>query len=58
MLLDHENLIPYLSSISSIYISIRGHPFMTSTRKGEGSSSGERMWTGRGQLIVDIHIEN
>ena len=25
---------------------IRGHPFMTSTWRGEGSGSGGRMWTG------------
>ena len=27
---------------------IWGHPFMTSTRRGGGSGSGGRMWTGRG----------
>jgi len=26
----------------------RGHPFMTSTRRGYGSGSGGRMWTGGG----------
>jgi len=25
---------------------LRGHPFMTSTWRGEGSGSGGRMWTG------------
>ena len=25
---------------------LRGHPFMTSTRRGRGSGSGGRMWTG------------
>src|SRR6218665_3935414 len=29
-----------------VYYFIRGHPFMTSTRRGEGS--GGRMWTGEG----------
>src|SRR6218665_675195 len=27
---------------------VRGHPFMTSTRRGRGSGSGGRMWTGGG----------
>src|SRR6218665_540638 len=27
------------------YYSVRGHPFMTSTRRGRGSGSGGRMWT-------------
>ena len=28
--------------------SLRGHPFMTSTQRGEESGSGRRMWTGEG----------
>src|SRR6218665_1755914 len=28
--------------------SVRDHPFMTSTRRGEGSGSDGRMWTGEG----------
>ena len=35
---------------------VRGHPFMTSTRNGEGLSSGGCMWMGAGdQLHVDVH---
>src|SRR6218665_2553971 len=29
-------------------LSLRGHPFMMSTRRGRGSGSGERMWAGEG----------
>jgi len=32
--------------------SVRGHPFMTSTRRGSGS--GGRMWTGGGKPHVDL----
>src|SRR6218665_2724489 len=28
--------------------SVRGHPFITSTRRGRGSGSGGRVWTGGG----------
>jgi len=36
-----------------------GHPFMTSTRMGEGEGSGGRMWTGEGvHPHVDVHTEN
>jgi len=39
---------------------IRGHPFMTSTWRWEGSlASGGRMWTGEGsQPHMDVHIEH
>src|SRR6218665_1356881 len=38
----------------------RGHPFMTSTRRGRGSGSDGRMWTRGegGQPHVDVHTEN
>src|SRR6218665_1196950 len=31
------------------YTESTGHPFMTSPRRGRGSGSDGRMWTGRGQ---------
>ena len=39
---------------------VGGHPFMTSTRRGRGSGSGGRMWTGEGgsNPHVDVHTEN
>src|SRR6218665_257664 len=36
-----------IDSIPGSKFPIRGHPFMTSTRRGSGS--GGRIWTGRGQ---------
>src|SRR6218665_3637208 len=33
---------------------VKGHPFMTSTRRGSG---GKPMWSGR-QVHVDVHAEN
>ena len=37
---------------------VRGHPFMMSTRRGRGSSSGGRMWTeGGGQVHADVHTD-
>jgi len=44
-------LILYLKFTWPQYVccaTIRGHPFMTSTRRGEGSGLGGRMWTGGG----------
>jgi len=36
--------------------SVRGHPFMTSTRRGSGS--GGRMWTGEVSLMWTFKPEN
>ena len=36
------------SFLASFSPSLRGHPFMTSTRRGRGLGSGGRMWTGGG----------
>jgi len=39
---------------------IMGHPCMTSTRRGRGSGSGGRMWTGAEVVKphVDTHTKN
>src|SRR6218665_2362269 len=43
----YNNKFSSLDSLSYLP-QLRGHPFMTSTRRGRGSGSGGRMWTGRG----------
>jgi len=51
------NLAPYFTAGYLYIVLTRGHPFMTSTRRGSGS--GGRMWTGGGRVKphVDIHTE-
>src|SRR6218665_1790606 len=45
---DEEQMSQNTNS-NSASVTVRGHPFMTSTRRGaRGSGSGRRMWTGGG----------
>ena len=41
---------------SKATFAIRGHPFITSTRRGRGSGSGGRVWTGV-KPHVDVHTK-
>src|SRR6218665_2407542 len=53
-----EGCLPESQKRAIVFPALRGHPFMTSTRRGEGSGSGGRMWTGGFQPHVDVHTEN
>jgi len=55
---DHQLLCNCKSCLEYVLLAM-GHPFMTSTRRGRGSGSGGRIWTGegRGQANVDVHTE-
>ena len=46
-------------AVISLRVMIRGHPFMTSSRRGRGSGSGGCLWTGGwGYRHVDVYTEN
>jgi len=52
-------LLSFRSSSEETQNILRGHPFMTSTRRRKGSGSGGCLWTGRGgNHHVDVHTEN
>src|SRR6218665_2515617 len=45
---NNHVLLIIFPPILDIQYNLRGHPFITSTRRGNGSGSGGRMWTGGG----------